>query len=399
MNILIFGLGTHGGALADTIYFASSGHQVRVTDLQSADVLEGSLAALSAYQIPCTLGRHTEEDVRWADLVVKNPGVPDDLPVLEHARYITNDIGYFFDHSPSRIIGITGTKGKSTTAAILHQILQLLLEDVHLGGNIGTSPLSFIESTTGTSTTVLELSSWQIHDLARNSFRPCEQVIFTNIYPDHQDRYRSMGPYIEDKMSLLGSTAPPGQIIIPEDFPYLPEPVIGSAQVEIWRYAHKTAKKTYPHQIISDGRRIHRIEGGRTLEAVDHALDQDLLPAVCAAAARGYPLEEILRVLPECRRPAHRRETICVHEGVRFIDDSTATIPEAASYTIGSLQGPIHLIAGGATRDWIRRAFSKHSGAAVPSISLEGLSPISSSLSSKTAASPTSDHSHPWDRR
>src|SRR5947209_1133366 len=129
-NILVMGLGVHGGGLGVVRFMARNGANVRVTDLRTADKMRTSIEALDGegLDVEYTLGEHRETDFEWADVVVRNPAVPRESPWLELARRlgkpIEMEISLFLKLCPAPVIGVTGTKGKSTTATWTWEMLR-----------------------------------------------------------------------------------------------------------------------------------------------------------------------------------------------------------------------------------------------------------------------------------
>ncbi len=125
-RVLVMGLGLQGSGMAAARYAAQQGAIVRVTDMQSPEVLTPSVRAIAGLPIQFVLGQHREEDFIWADIVIRNPGVPRSSPYLllaqEHGAHIEMEIALFFLACPGRIIGITGTRGKTTTSTLIYEI-------------------------------------------------------------------------------------------------------------------------------------------------------------------------------------------------------------------------------------------------------------------------------------
>src|SRR5947209_19826726 len=126
-RVLVMGLGLQGSGMASARYAAQQGALVRVTDMKSAQVLEPSVRALSGLPIEFVLGQHRDEDFVWADIVIRNPGVPRTSRYLllaqDHGAQIEMEIALFFQACRRRIIGVTGTRGKRTTSSLLYEIL------------------------------------------------------------------------------------------------------------------------------------------------------------------------------------------------------------------------------------------------------------------------------------
>ncbi|MDR0730636.1 MAG: UDP-N-acetylmuramoyl-L-alanine--D-glutamate ligase, partial [Treponema sp.] len=225
-RVLVMGLGLHGGGLESAKYLARHGAELTITDLRDEKKLAPSIekleAALGSTRIRYVLGRHDMADFEGADLVIKNPGVKPDSPYLQAARHIETDISLFLARSPARLIAVTGSKGKSSTAKALYQVLDLARQPVSdtrpgtagktllpgrawLGGNITVSPLSFLDQMGADDDVVLELSSWQLGDLRgrlKDDGSPLLKprcAVITAIMPDHLDWYGSMSAYVADK--------------------------------------------------------------------------------------------------------------------------------------------------------------------------------------------------------
>ena len=167
-NVLVMGLGVHGGGLGVVRWMAQQGANVRVTDLRTADKMEGSVAAIEAEGLPVayTLGEHREEDFEWADVVVRNQAVPPSSPWLALARRLGKrvemEMTIFLQLCPGPVVAVTGTKGKSTTATWTWEMLRHWRSDALLAGNLRVSALEALARITPETPVVLELSSFQL---------------------------------------------------------------------------------------------------------------------------------------------------------------------------------------------------------------------------------------------
>jgi UDP-N-acetylmuramoylalanine--D-glutamate ligase len=348
MNILILGLGSHGGGAESAAYFASHAHHVTVTDIKGEHELASSLEDLKKFSnITYSLGSHNLEDFQSADIIIKNPGVPDSLEILrDYSEIITNDIGYFLKSTTDSCWAVTGSKGKSTTVDLLTHILTETGEErVFKAGNIGINPLSFIDELTGHDCIILELSSWQIHDLSRHPFRAFERVVFTPLYADHQDQYPSMHWYVEDKLRILNS--PPKQIILParggyESYVHRFE----DTSVLWYDYEGPLQPGRYGLSRTADGYQFTD-QSGYTDGLVSHTFDLRHIPAVTAACAEHISLETCVKAVNAYTPLSCRFEHIGTFAGLTYINDSAATIPEALKLSLDSCSGAVHLIAGG----------------------------------------------------
>ncbi len=217
-KITLMGLGVLGRGLQVTSFLADCGAHLTVTDLKNKTELETSLRALKKYKnIRYVLGKHEMKDFEGVDLVIKAAGVPLDSPYIAHAR--AHDIPVAMDASlfariirntqPSiTIIGITGTRGKSMTTALIYHILKTnekkLGVHVHLGGNMRMkATLPLLSKVSSGDFVVLELDSWQCQGFGDEKISP-HIAVFTNLMPDHMNYYKNnMTTYFKDKLNIV----------------------------------------------------------------------------------------------------------------------------------------------------------------------------------------------------
>lgn len=211
-KVLILGLGINEGGLGAARFFAKHGSFVKVTDLKSMERLNPSVDQLKEFgNVEFVLGTHKYEDIDWADLIIKNQAVGNDNPYLIYAqkkgKKIETDVGIFLDQiSPERIIGITGSKGKTTTASLIFSAMngsptRKALGDeggVILAGNIGKSVLDALDQIDQKTLIILELSSFQLEGFEQHKVSP-NIALITNIFPEHLNYYTSMDDYIDAK--------------------------------------------------------------------------------------------------------------------------------------------------------------------------------------------------------
>ncbi len=200
------GLGLLGKRLGDIAFLAECGAKVLVTDLKTAKELEPSVKKLSKYKnITYVLGEHRYEDFDGCDFVLKGQGVALDSPYIKYAEGkgipVEMDESLFAKLAPKvQIIGVTGTRGKSTTTILIYEILKASGMRVHLGGNIkGTAALPLLKEVKDWDVVVFELSSWQLQGFGEAKISPHISV-FTNFMPDHMNYYKNnLKTYFKDK--------------------------------------------------------------------------------------------------------------------------------------------------------------------------------------------------------
>jgi len=212
-KVLILGLGIQDGGVEAVRFFAKLGCQIRVSDLRQPKVLQVALDKLKEFpQIKYEFGEHSLDFLHWAEVVVRNPGVPNGSPTLVMARSLNKEIlmpsAFLLKNCDLKTIGITGTRGKSTTTNLTFEILKKLSPNkVSMAGNLPQySPFKII-SNSEAQTVVMELSSWELQGFRENSLSP-EIAVLTNIYPDHLNYYNSMDEYIDDKLQILANQKP-----------------------------------------------------------------------------------------------------------------------------------------------------------------------------------------------
>ena len=358
MRVTVMGLGLHGGGTASARYLASRGAHVTVTDLRDETVLEGSMAALSDYPIRYVLGRHEEADFRTADIVVKNPAVRADSPFLRIAPRVETDLSIFLSIDRHPVIAVTGSKGKSTTASAIHHAVLSVHPESRLGGNITVSPLDFIDEFSSAppgTPVVLELSSWQLADLrGKGVLKPAVSVV-TNILPDHQDRYRGMDEYVEDKLVIVEGQDGSGATICNLGDGYAGRFAEATAARVLWFSSEPLPAGTHGAW-LEGGSGWCDIMGGRTeilrgarLPGVHSRMN--LLAAGLALTAFGIDADTVRTGLAAFPGVPHRLEMLGSRRGIGFCNDSAATIPHATMAAVRSFETPVVLIAGGTDKN------------------------------------------------
>jgi len=201
-RVLIWSLGLHGGGIGAAKFFAQNNAKVLVTDLKDAKALKRSILKLKKYKnIIYHLGEHKKDDFKNNDYIVINPAVKPTSAFYKLAKKnkqkLITDMGFLMENTPAFIIGITGTKGKSTTTKLIFDLVQREIKNkkhpffkkynkVYLGGNIRVSPFDFIDKLDEKSIVVLEMSSFQLYHTKYAKISP-NIAIITNIMPEHLD--------------------------------------------------------------------------------------------------------------------------------------------------------------------------------------------------------------------
>jgi UDP-N-acetylmuramoylalanine--D-glutamate ligase len=368
---LVMGLGIHGGGLGVARFLAGQGADVTVTDLRTPEQLQPTLDALAGLPIRFVLGQHDDDDFRNADLVVRNPAVPRESRYLQiaraHGAAIEMEMTLFFRHCRGPILGITGTKGKTTTTLLTGAMLREQYPDTVVAGNLRVSALEALPRITAGTPVVLELSSWQLEGLGEAKLSP-QYACITNISPDHLDRYGSMQAYAEAKKQIFLWQERNGVVVLNHDDPQLASWAEQAPGRVVWFGARPAALQSSMEQAI-----FYDEDGMTLLTPAQQPNDKHLyLPRLCArseialagrhnlanvaaaaALARsfGVEIEHIRNAIRNFTGVEHRLEFVRELDGVRYYNDTTATAPEAAIAALYSFEWPIVLIAGGADKN------------------------------------------------
>ena len=346
-RVLVMGLGLQGSGMAAARYAVQQGAVVRVTDMKAPEVLAPSVQALAGLPIEFVLGQHRDEDFLWADLVIRNPGVPRNSRYLllaqEHGARVEMEIALFFMVCPGRIIGVTGTRGKTTTASLIYEILRANGMPTVLGGNVaGVETLSLLPHINATTQVVLELSSWQLEGLAPHSISPAVAVM-TNIFPDHLNTYSGMEEYAEAKANIFRHQTSSGIGVFNYDNPWTR------------RFGEESPGQTWFTSLQLGGsfargsRAITPFTATNTPLAGRHNLENILLATTTARLLDISP-EIVIETVSRFKGVPHRLEEIRLLNGVRCINDSASTTPVAGQVGLEAFSEPIVLIAGGNTK-------------------------------------------------
>jgi len=359
-RVTIMGLGLHGGGLSSAIFFLKSGAIVTITDLKKRDDLAPSLEKLNRYidkgNLRLVLGRHREEDFKDTEMVIKNPGVPADSPFLRIAKArgipIETDISVFLKHSRNPLIAVTGSKGKSTTAAAIHHGLKTTYKNAKLGGNITVSPLTFLDELREGDPIVLEVSSWQLADLRGNPYFKPKIAIVTNILPDHQNKYHSMEEYVRDKMIIVSNQNSEDYTILNFRDRYR-DAFVYKTSSNIYFFSSTPVEDSDFRGGYLNGDRALLVDRGSITELFQDTMLKgrhnrlNLLASSVALSLFDIRAQLISRAMATFPGLEHRMEMFLDFNGIKFYNDSAATIPEATVEAVKSLSPPLFLITGG----------------------------------------------------
>ena len=339
-RVTILGLGLLGRSVGDAEFIAKCGGHVTVTDLKTEQELAESIARLDGLDITYHLGGHELSDFTDTDMVIKSAGVRLDSKEVVAAReagvpvYMSTALAAQFAREIGvKIIGVTGTRGKSTVAHMTHHALVAAGHRAHLGGNIrGVSTLAMVPDFREDDVLVLELDSWQLQGFGDLRLSP-HIAVFTNLMPDHQNYYSDMETYFADKANIFRFQKKGDTLIAT---PELAERIAARGAPDAYQtHVEKPVPEEWGIQMPGEHNRLNA--------------------ALAAAALEAYGLshEKIREGLASFGGVEGRLQFVREINGVKIYNDNNATTPEA---TIAALQAldvgdkNIVLIMGGADK-------------------------------------------------
>ena len=327
------------------------GHDVFLSD--KGKIKDEYVETLKKWEIPYEEGHHTEELILNADEVVKSPGIPGTVPMVQKLRaqgtHIVSEIEFASRYDSAKKICITGSNGKTTTTSLIYYLLQNAGLNVGLGGNIGKS-YAYQVATEHFDYYVLEISSFQLDDVY--DFKP-DIAIITNITPDHLDRYdHKMENYVAAKFNITKNLTRDDCFIFDSD----DDITIGHLDNIILRckmLPFSQEKEVEQGAFLRDDKIVLRYEEEETdLYPQELALGgkhniYSSMAAALAAKASGIDNEVIRNSLATFQPIEHRLEPVLSIKDVLYINDSKATNIDSAWYALECQKRPVVWIVGG----------------------------------------------------
>lgn len=355
-EVTVMGLGLFGGGVETARWLARQGARVRVTDLRQASELAESLDQLRGVPLELALGGHREEHFVRADLVVANPAVAPSNPFLAAARAagvpVTSEAALFLEACPARLVLVTGTQGKSSTAQFAHQLLLASGLRARLGGNIGRSLLADLDELQAEEVVVMELSSYQLEALPRElAPRPRTAALgVVNVLADHLERHGSLAAYEAAKRRILELAGADTWVVLNGD----------DARTAAWSAARGRLVR-----YTTEGRpgcELALRDGRFALGATDLGADADVRlsgsfqrsNALCAlglALAAGAEPSALRAGLAHLAGLDHRLQDLGCFAGHRVWDNGVSTTPDSTLSAVLELEGPLALLVGGQAKD------------------------------------------------
>jgi len=354
-TVLIVGAARSGIAAAE--FLLARGARVVLTDIKNLEALVPAIAPLQLLaeesgELILELGGHKSESFRKCDFVVVSPGVPLALPFFEESRKarvpVIAEVELAARHLQGKILGITGSNGKTTTATLVADLLNGAGLKGHAAGNIGIPLMSYVAGSTPEDIYATELSSFQLEGVEK--FRPFVGSIL-NLTPDHLDRYPGFEAYIEAKKRIFMNQTVSDFAVLNADDPktaaigaeVISQPILFSRRSEPVRGAFVRVGKLFYRDGHGEQELFNtsdiRLKGEHNLENVLAACAITLL-----AGAAPSTLQNVIR---NFKGVEHRLEWVAEIGSIQYFNDSKATNVDATIKSLRAFPGNIHLIAGG----------------------------------------------------
>jgi len=354
-KVAILGLGLEG--LSSVNFFSKKGALVTVFDRKDKKEIDSRIIkALEKLKAKFYGGEDYLNNLLNFDLIVRSPGIKLSEKKLRQAKEkgieITSQTKLFFDISPAKIIGVTGTKGKGTTSSLIYEMLKKQGLDAYLVGNIGKPVLEELDTLNEHSIVVYELSSFQLLDLEKS---PHIAVVLM-ITKEHLNYHKSVEEYIDAKRNIIRFQNPSDFVILNRDYP-------ASNESDIFTKG-KVFQISREQDLLTDGvfvkdKTIFLKRNEELRKLIDikdillpgkHNLE-NICAAILAAMLSGVNDNNIISVLKNFKGLEHRLELVDTIKGVKYYDDSFSTTPETAIAAIEAFSDPEILILGGSSKN------------------------------------------------
>ena len=348
-RVLVVGLARTGVATA--LFCAARGANVTATDARPENEIGEAIAPLRTAGIRLELGGHVENTFPEQDLIVPSPGVPADAPLLQAARAkgvtIWSEVELADRFLHGRLIGITGSNGKTTTTSLVEHILKTAGFSTILAGNIGTPMIARVEQTSDDTIAVVELSSFQLELL--ETFRPNISV-FLNLTPDHLDRHHTLEAYGRAKARIFENQTEADSAILNADDPATTP--LAPARPHLYWFSRK--QRVAQGAFVRGNEIVFRHDGKE--EAVLSLKEiplpgahnvENTLAAIAATRLAGAESAAIAKGVRSFAGVEHRLEFVAEIGGVRYYNDSKATNVDATLKALDAFPGRILIILGG----------------------------------------------------
>jgi len=347
-RVAVLGIGISNTPLIK--YLCALGVDVTAFDMAEQDKLASFIKELEGLDVKYVLGNDYLSGLKGFDVIFKTPKVRYDIPQLvserERGAWVTSEMEVFVDLCPAKIIGITGSDGKTTTTTLIYNMIKEEGYNCYLGGNIGIPLLSKIDEIKADDIVVLELSSFQLHTMRKS---PHISVI-TNISPNHLDVHKSMEEYVEAKRNIIRYQSESDIAVLNADNIYTKQFASDLHAKVLWfSRLHCVETGAYVQEgeiIYSDGKDHDKVMDVSDIILPGNHNIENYLAAICAV--KGFVKNQtIKKVASTFKGVEHRIEFVRELNGVKYYNDSIGTSPTRTIASINAFNQKVVLIAGG----------------------------------------------------
>jgi UDP-N-acetylmuramoyl-L-alanine---L-glutamate ligase len=326
-TVCILGFGREGQAVLGALERYAPTCEITIADSNEKVQIEGAKHWKQ-------LGTGWLENLEKFDAVIKSPGIPPNPVLKALGKKLTSSTQIFLDTvkaKGSTVIGITGSKGKSTTTSLIYAVLKAAGKDAHLVGNIGIPAIDFIEKADKDTMFVLEMSSYQLMDLTTSP----DIAVITSFFPEHLDYHGSLAAYHEAKRHIARHQTKSDAVFFNSSFPETVQ-IAEESPGKKTPFTSKDSPVTLTQIKLLGEHNLGNIAGAYAVAKYLGVKDDVSLPVI--KAFEGLP---------------HRLQSIGTHGGIEWIDDSISTTPESAVAGLRALGDRVHtVILGGQDRGY-----------------------------------------------
>ena len=347
-RVAIIGLGVSNKPLIEYLY--NLGANITVFDNKDEEKIdEKILEQVKKYKINQSFGKNYLSKLKGFDIIFKSPSCRSDLPEIEeevkNGAKLTSEIELVLELAPCKIIGVTGSDGKTTTTSLIYEILKTKYK-CYLGGNIGIPLFTKIEEMQPEDIVILELSSFQLMDMKKSP----HIAVITNVTPNHLDIHKSYEEYIEAKSNIFKNQNENDVIVLNYDNE-ITKNFASNAKSKVIFFS---SKEKLPNGVIFDDKTIKCCEDGLRRHAIKqkdtHLRGIHNAENICAAIAATksfVSVEEQAEAIKNFAGVEHRIEFVRTINEVKWYNDSIASSPTRTIAGLNSFDEEIVLIAGG----------------------------------------------------
>lgn len=345
-KILILGFGREGKSTYNYIRKYLNDKKIYIADMQE-DLLDKNEFLKKDNNIECICGKEYLNGLENYDIIIKTPGIAlVNMDITNFKDKIKSQLDLFLEFYDNKTIGITGTKGKSTTSSLIYSVLKAQNKNALLLGNIGNPIFNYIDEITEDTYIVIEMSSHQL-EFTNNS--PNISII-TNLFPEHLDHYNSYNEYVEAKFNIFKFQKENDYFLYDYDNSELKERITytNSIQYKVSFNEKDADIKIQNNMIVIKDKEIYDINSPRNLLG-DYNL-KNIMFVLGVVDILNLDINQAMKTISEFKTLKHRLEFIGEINGVKYYDNSIATIPVATEEAIKALKDVDTLIIGGMDR-------------------------------------------------